>query len=218
MNKLNYKHISPNEWYAHFKLSDDIVSYFWNLIENEKQYNTNHGPSLTLKDPDNVITNKIFPELFYSDIQPLIQKRVINCFSNVYSGCVNNSYPILSGLWANFQKKYEFIPLHNHCGMFSFVIWMKIPYEWENEKNLPWIQGSATNKNEIHKYDFRPNVGNFCFVSKDFSHYTFTMNSELEGNMVFFPSDFYHQVYPFYTSEEDRISISGNIYFKSEEE
>ena len=30
--------------------------------------------------------------------------------------------------------------------------------------------------------------------------------------MVFFPSMFNHCAYPFYTSDEDRISVSGNLW------
>ena len=34
-----------------------------------------------------------------------------------------------------------------------------------------------------------------------------------EGKMVFFPSALNHQVFPFYESDEERVSISGNIWF-----
>jgi hypothetical protein len=35
-----------------------------------------------------------------------------------------------------------------------------------------------------------------------------------EGKMALFPADLNHIVYPFYTSEDYRISISGNVGFK----
>ena len=35
--------------------------------------------------------------------------------------------------------------------------------------------------------------------------------------MLFFPSNLHHQVYPFYGTEEERITISGNIDFKHTE-
>ena len=37
------------------------------------------------------------------------------------------------------------------------------------------------------------------------------MEASDEGTMLFFPAMLKHQVYPFYNSDEDRISISGNI-------
>ena len=43
------------------------------------------------------------------------------------------------------------------------------------------------------------------------SNYTYEMNPEMEGTIVFFPAKLKHVVYPFYNCDEDRISISGNI-------
>jgi hypothetical protein len=37
------------------------------------------------------------------------------------------------------------------------------------------------------------------------------MEKEAEGYMVMFPSQMTHQVFPFYESDGERISISGNI-------
>ena len=37
----------------------------------------------------------------------------------------------------------------------------------------------------------------------------------MEGTILFFPSQLQHTVYPFYNCEEDRISISGNIGFNT---
>ena len=54
-----------------------------------------------------------------------------------------NKKHILNTLWVNFQKKYEFNPLHEHtqCDL-SFVIWVEIPYCVESEKNYPSIKNS----------------------------------------------------------------------------
>ena len=53
-------------------------------------------------------------------------------------------YPILSSsktlslslkmLWVNYQKKYEFNPVHNHTGLYSFVTWLKIPYSCREDE------------------------------------------------------------------------------------
>ena len=40
---------------------------------------------------------------------------------------------------------------------------------------------------------------------------TIKLNKNDAGRMLFFPSLLLHQVYPFYTSDETRISISGNL-------
>jgi len=40
----------------------------------------------------------------------------------------------LFNLWVNFQKKYEFNPFHMHDGLYSFVLWHKVPYKIDDEK------------------------------------------------------------------------------------
>ena len=42
-------------------------------------------------------------------------------------------------------------------------------------------------------------------------NYSYRMNPDLEGTLLFFPAQLEHQVYPFYDCDEDRISVSGNI-------
>ena len=39
----------------------------------------------------------------------------------------------------------------------------------------------------------------------------YEMSPEMEGIMLFFPSELNHAVYPFYNCDEERISISGNL-------
>ena len=66
---------------------------------------------------------------------------------------------------------------------------------------------------------------NLTFHSKAASDFQFTytdilgntieypifMSPEMEGTLMLFPSTLHHQVYPFYNTEEPRISISGNL-------
>ena len=48
---------------------------------------------------------------------------------------------VISALWVIFQKKHEFNPMHDHSGVFSFVIWMKIPTDWKEQAKLPFMEG-----------------------------------------------------------------------------
>ena len=49
--------------------------------------------------------------------------------------------------------------------------------------------------------------------SEECSIFHSCLSSEDEGRMLFFPASLQHQVYPFYGTEEERITISGNIDF-----
>ena len=112
---------------------------------------------------------------------------------------------ILNNLWVNFQKKHEYNPMHSHSGVFSFVIWYQIPYLSEEESN--------------HR-NFKPNKdlnthGQFHFIHNMKTDNIFPIpipvDKTNQGLIAIFPSSLYHIVYPFYTSDEYRITVAGNI-------
>jgi hypothetical protein len=106
--------------------------------------------------------------------------------------------------WVNFQKKYEFNPVHTHTNSYSFVIWIKLPYTMENEKQTDSV-----------KYSNTPVAGtfNFLYINSlgDILHHVIPADIEYENTLLIFPSKLRHCVYPFYTSNEYRISVSGNF-------
>lgn len=110
----------------------------------------------------------------------------------------------LVNLWVNFQKKYEFNPIHNHSGLFSFVIFIQIPYDLEREiKEGP---GSLSNSNFTSCLQF--NVTNI--LGRQFDE-TVYVDKSYEGGIYFFNAETMHCVYPFFTSDDYRITVSGNI-------
>ena len=111
----------------------------------------------------------------------------------------------LESFWVNFQKKHEFNPPHDHGGVYSFVIWLQIPTSYEEQRKLPIaVDSNADN-----------HISNFAFTYTDIlgkvKTFAYNMEKEAEGYMVMFPSTLLHQVFPFYKSSGERVSISGNI-------
>ena len=196
-----------------FKLPKDMIDYLWERIDVAKKKKICHkkklagyiSKSYVLDDPQNLI----IPNLFSPKMFEFINTEVENISLRLFGSKKVMLEPYLSGLWVNFQKKGEFQPVHNHTGMFSFVIWMDIPYDWKDEAKLPFAKVRAADSQ----------MGNFTFVHsndncRSVSEYVIPMSPEMNGYCCFFPSDLCHQVYPFYTSDKDRISISGNITWK----
>ena len=111
--------------------------------------------------------------------------------------------------WVNYQKKHEFNPPHTHSGYLSFVIFVKIPYDLEDEdKVFPHANHSVP--------------GRFAFISAD-SRYAssiivqvLNVDKSYENKIMIFRSQQIHEVFPFFTSDEERISVSGNIAFNLE--
>lgn len=117
----------------------------------------------------------------------------------------DNQFAIFE-LWVNFQKKYEFNPIHIHDGIYSFVIWHKVPYTIANEN------AHFPNKKER---DLR--AGKFAFFHSgtlgDIREEPIPVDKSYEGKIALFPASLNHCVYPFYTSDDYRVSVSGNIGF-----
>ena len=112
----------------------------------------------------------------------------------------------LNNMWVNFQKKYEFNPLHDHGGLLSFIIFVKIPFDLKEEDKIFPPNSSAFHTSRL------------AFVNNEasggFTSTLIDVDKTFEGKMLLFPAKQAHMVYPFYTSDDYRITVSGNIKLK----
>jgi AAA15 family ATPase/GTPase len=121
---------------------------------------------------------------------------------------LSRSVPLfVNNVWVNFQSKHEFNPIHNHAGIISFVIWIKIPYKIKNE-----------NDNSPGKKSKLPLSGHFsfCYTNAlgEICHYDIPADQSMENCILVFPAKMHHSVHPFYSSDDYRISVSGNVVFQ----
>ena len=193
----------PNLPLYETKLPESITGRLWSYIDVAKDnFRTNLvgnlSSSLILKDTDNHFAEKVVLPIANAYLEQSPYKFYSN---NASSGSPTDLY--LENMWVNFQKQHEFNPLHNHSGIISFVIWMKIPTEAKEQYELPFCKGTNS-----------PSASDFLFVYNDMlgflRDYPITMGENQEGWMLVFPAKLQHQVYPFYNCYEDRVSISGN--------
>ena len=109
----------------------------------------------------------------------------------------------LNVLWINKQKKHEFNPIHFHTGVFSFIIPMQIPYDLnEEDRNL---HGGSESGLYTSRLSFVACKNNDLVVQ------TMNVDQSYVGKVLMFSSSLNHQVYPFFTSDDERITVSGNI-------
>ena len=200
---------SSHGW-LEYKLNQTELNYVWSCVnhqevkENEWTQNLagNIDSSFLLEDKNDWFFNNTLTPLinFYEQSFGNQSKRVPICSKG------NNNYPpyVLHTWWVNYQKQHEFNPPHNHDGVYSFVIWLKIPYEWEEQNKDN--ESSAKVKGSF-LFEYTNMLGELYELE-------YKLGKKYEGTMLFFPSKLYHMVYPFYNCEEDRISVSGNISLK----
>ena len=119
----------------------------------------------------------------------------------------------LPQLWCNFQKRHEFNPPHDHSGIFSFVIFVQIPYDLKKEEacfpnivSEEKLWGMTNYTSKFAFFNTNPE-GEIRCAPLD-------VDKSYEGKMIIFPAKQVHMVFPFYTSKNYRITVSGNIKFQ----
>lgn len=140
-------------------------------------------------------------------------RNYIQDFAQEYARFYNLKIPKteLSSTWLNLQKKHEFRPLHKHADMtgngLSFVTYISIPYDLKKEDTYENHHNRAT----AHRNGRLEFIYN-SYTGKQLTH-RFDIDKSYEGKTVLFLNSLSHQVYPFYTSDDYRISVAGNIVF-----
>ena len=182
-------------------IRDEIFEIKENFSEYESQKHNQHlagniKREYSLKKCTEVIKNLTYPIVWEFD-------RQFNYIKSI-DLMVKDSPIELSKCWVNFQKKHEFNPFHTHSGLFSFVVWMKIPARYDKEKKLPFVDHANCAYPNTFQLFYTNSSGRICT-------HDYHLNPEDEGTMLFFTANRGHQVYPFYTSNKTRVSISGNI-------
>jgi len=137
--------------------------------------------------------NKFVLDLFATKYEPKF-----NYLSNFKT--LTHSVPIIAHTpWINIQEKNEMIPNHQHDGIVSYALWIKIPYNIDDEAK----QGEFAS---CFQFTYSSIVGGL-------HTYTLRLDKAVEGKIMMFPAQLQHCVYPFTTVDDCRISISGNVSF-----
>ena len=138
-------------------------------------------------------------------LMPLVQEY-FNQFGTPFTHKTSNYHElVLNRFWTRASTEGDYQSLHDHQGVFTFVVWMKIPFDGEEERA---VQGG-----------FRPDASDFGLVYTNtcgsLSKQNWTLTPQMEGTMILFPSDINHIVYPHFTTKEYRISVAGDIALNS---
>ena len=199
----NLELITPrNLGWLQLKLDDKELKFLWDMInERGEKINDrlagNIDSSYEIYDKGGWFTENVLLECGIK-----YEKNYGNIWSKVP---ITGSHPFtLSSMWVNYQKQYEFNPLHDHTGVFSFVIWMQIPTDYEDQKQISIAKDSNVDVVSNFVLNYHNTLGMIA-------QHVYAMSKEMEGTMLFFPSQLMHSVYPFFNCNKDRISISGNI-------
>jgi len=203
----------PNIPLYRTKLDDDMMDYLWSCVKQAEKDNVNDSNdyswklagnitgSLELKDKDDYFLEKVVGPLTNNIVS---EDPKTFAPPNEYSLHDRYVSKLSMNWWVNYQYQTEFNPSHRHTGITSFVIWMKIPTRSEEQHNLHFHSDAAS--------DFQFIYNNILGHPTE---HPISMDPEMEGVMMLFPSSLHHQVYPFYNTDEARISIAGNLLWNN---
>ena len=193
-----------NKGWLESKLSDVELNYVWECINKRTEYKVNSHLAGDIYSSNGLIDED---DWFFDNVISKLILEYVNQFGSDESHIPTLLiHPYAMGTWwVNYQKQGDFNPVHNHSSMYSFVIWLKIPYTSEEQ-----------NKDNNSNADCR---GAFEIIYNDIlgksQLYKYHLGREYEGTLLFFPASLRHAVYPFFNCDEERISVSGNIILDS---
>ena len=193
-----------------------VMDFLWDIIDAKNRFPQidsrgklagNISKSMYIEDKNNFFYERVLKgmseQLYFRDSWK-------NYFDVVVTKAVSIPKFILKEMWVNHQKQYEFNPPHSHGGLYSFVVFMKIPTHWKEQHKLP----VSANSNSPSASDFQFLLGQ---EHGEVQGVHIKLSPEDEGRMLFFPAWITHQVFPFYGTEKERITLSGNISLNNNE-
>ena len=199
-------HSFPNLGYLTTDIPENLLNQLKEIIYEKELEKANYG-----------LAGNIEKEFFIPKAIPIFEKYILD-MCNLYNEhfrylddmnvCTNNVPLVLQRMWVNFQKKHEFNPLHDHNGIFSFVVWIKVPFTREEENSKSSGKKGNHNVPGCFELTYINALGNIKAE-------TLFVDKKMEGKLCFFPAKMCHLVYPFNTSDEYRISVSGNVALKT---
>ena len=179
---------------------NNVIDY---LKSNISDYNYNYSLAGHMKEE---YKYENWPKFVDEFILNNLNDPLLDEWTRRQTQLTSNRPYVLNDLWVNKQKKHEFNPVHDHSGVFSFIIFLKIPYNLEDESKV--FPKNSNSRSSTSKLSFLLND-----YMGDIKALMVNVDKSFENKMLMFPAKLKHQVYPFYTSDDYRITVSGNIAF-----
>ena len=137
---FKFKPIPINQLgWLYVNLDKEVMDFLWKMIDKS-----------TKDDMKSNLAGNISKSYSLEDDEDYFFKNVLLPLSNQWISsngkfsevpCAENLEFYLHQFWVNYQNQHEVNPCHDHSGLFSFAIWMKIPYDCKEQNKLPFLDG-----------------------------------------------------------------------------
>lgn len=119
----------------------------------------------------------------------------------------------ITGIWANFQKRLEYNPIHTHGGDISFVLYINVPEEIYHEVNISRgnPNGTIAFSDRLPLKQEREILSSTSRGLRDLLDPIASTEAlfPINGDLYIFPAHLHHSVESF-QSDVTRVTVSGN--------
>ena len=152
----------PSTSFLQVKLDIESIDYLWKIIELSKSKEINHKNKLIGNISKSILLDDQESYFYKTVCMPLVNfyRQNNNGYGDpifVNTKFLPNTKLVLDKMWVNYQYKTEFNPYHDHNGVYSFAIWLKIPYDWKDQDKLPQFSEMKENNKKPGNFEFEYN-------------------------------------------------------------
>ena len=130
---------------------------------------------------------------------PMVQQYVNDMHFTIQPRAVG-----LTTAWCNLQTSGEYFAAHTHTGLFSFALWLTVPFTQADEREWREARGKSGRETASFQFHYTDALGRI-------TPNVLEVDSSWEREIVLFPGEMMHSVTPYYSTDDTRIVVSGNI-------
>ena len=110
----------------------------------------------------------------------------------------------LTTAWCNLQQSGEYFAAHTHNGVFSFALWLEVPFTQQDEREWREARGKSGRETASFQFHYTDALGRI-------TPNVLEVDRSWEREIVVFPGEMMHSVTPYYSTDARRVVVSGNV-------
>ena len=190
----------PNLGYVRNSVPESAITQLTQWIDSIDESTTtiNHSHVGTIAREYEITSEPVKAELS-NILAPMVQQYVNDMHFTIQPRAVG-----LTTAWCNLQQSGEYFAAHTHTGLFSFALWIRVPFTQADERAWREARGKSGRETASFQFHYTDALGRI-------TPNVLEVDSSWEREIVVFPGEMMHSVTPYYSTDDVRIVVSGNI-------